>query len=182
MLNYHLSWIWVTWGQAIRKWFLSHIFSEPGSGFLFTLESYTFIPCLKTRLLSMRKKPTANLVLISWASSEDPGEPAHMNSITSLHYTMWNVYTYCICPYPFFKSMCETVPNFGDYPNSKISTKTEWMCIFVWKWRLLWAMSHFVRNWNLSCVSSVGSNEPAHLNSLARGFAAKTQYTHCKCT
>ena len=45
MLNYHLSCIWVTWGQAIRKWYQSHIFSEPGSGFL-CLPSYTFIDCV----------------------------------------------------------------------------------------------------------------------------------------
>ena len=34
----------------------------------------------------------------------------------------------------------------------------------------------------ISCVSSIGSNQPAHLCSLARSFTACTQCTYCMCT
>ena len=123
------------------------------------------------------KKPPANLIPVLGRSAKDLASLyTYAQSRKSLRTACERIY----CKY--FKHVCVTVLVFG-VPVQK-----------VWDLqRLLRCLLSFENvaheQWSFceilvlnSCVSSVGSNQPMHLFSLARAFTACTQCTYRICT
>ena len=106
--------------------------------------------------------------------SKGPGQPVNICAVSPEHERI-------NCKY--FKRVCETVLVFG-VPVQKVRDLQRLLrCLFSFE-----NVSH--EQWSIfceilvlnSCVSSIGSNQPLHLCSLARAFTACTQCTYRICT
>ena len=130
---------------------------------------------LKHSLSAHVQKATVNLEPVLGRSAKDL---ANLYTYEQSHKSLRAAWERIYCKY--FKHVCETALVFwcASAKNER-PAKAAQMFVLIWKC-LPWTMIHFCEILVLlnSCVSSIGSNQPRHLCSLARAFNACTQCTY----